>query len=217
MASSAREEWSRQLQQARGVQPPLPREEAGEEGEDEQTEVAGVEQLRCRRPVQPHPEQLGYLDRERRGHRQAEGHDGLPLPICPLFLSFRYHQALPQPLRVLPGELPGQRVEFAEALHPDQEGLLLVEPRLPEVSHLAPEVVLELIHVRSVDRLSSAHVGPPLMNPFFEHRHASFLCHQIPCGASWNDMNGVERSVSLTTCHCRCWFASSSEPWSVIR
>ena len=118
---------------------------------------------------------------------------------------------------MLPGELPGQGVELAEALHADEEGLLLVESRLPEVGHLAPQVVLELVHIRGVDGRTSENVGPPFIDPFLEHLYASRVRHQIPCGASWNDMNGVARSVSFTTCHCRCWFASSSEPWSVIR
>ena len=62
-------------------------------------------------------------------------------------------------------ELPGQFIELAEALHADEEGLLLVEPRLLEVGHLAPEVVLELIHVRCVDCLPSEYIGPLFIDP----------------------------------------------------
>jgi hypothetical protein len=78
---------------------------------------------------------------------------------------------------VIPREFSGQSVEFADPFHADKERLVNVEPGPLEVGHLTPEVVFELIYVCGIDRLSSAHVGPPLVDPFLEHLRAFCLRH----------------------------------------
>ncbi len=63
---------------------------------------------------------------------------------------------------MLAGELAGEGVEAAHALHRDQERLVGVEPRVHQDRDLLAQVILELRHVDGVDRLPAAEKAAPL-------------------------------------------------------
>ena len=89
---------------------------------------------------------------------------------------------------MLAGELPGESVELAHALHRHQERLVGGESRPHEHRDLLAQVVLELRHVDGVDRLPAAEVAPPLVDLLLERscvicsrRHGSGSLWQWRC------------------------------------
>src|ERR687898_258669 len=87
------------------VEPPFPGEIAGQEGQHEETQIAGVEAGVL---VQVDPEERRHLDGERRHHRKTEGDDGirsrrgLRLPG----VGGGHHELLPEAVPVLARALP---------------------------------------------------------------------------------------------------------------
>ena len=166
-----RRERQGQPQAGGPVEPALPGEVAGEQGQHEQTEVEEVEHGELFVGVQRRlPEQRGQLDGERRRKRQADDDDGLAAGagrrrarrVRPR------DELLPQPLGVLAGELARDRVELAQPLDRHQEGFVGGQTRVLERGHLVPQVAFQLLHVGRVDRLPPAQVLPPPGNLCFD-------------------------------------------------
>ena len=88
-----------------GVEPPFPDEIAGQEGQHEETQVAGVETGVL---VQLDPEERRHLDDHGRRHRKTEGDDGIrsgPRSRVP-GIRRDNDELLPEAVRVLARELP---------------------------------------------------------------------------------------------------------------
>ena len=111
------------------------------------------------------PEQFRHLDRRRRA-RRADDHREQVAPRpgvrCRAVGFAGQHQLLPQPFRVLPGELAGQVVQAAHAFDRDQERLVGVQAGGDELVDGTPEVVLELVGVGLPQLPAALHVVPPL-------------------------------------------------------
>ena len=100
-----RDERHRKPTESAGVQPSLPREVAGQQGQDEETQVAGVETAVL---VQLQAEESRHLYGHGRRHREAECDDGVR-SRCGLRLAGvggGYHELLPEAVRVLAREFP---------------------------------------------------------------------------------------------------------------
>src|ERR671916_262517 len=89
------------------VEPPFPDEIAGQEGQHEETQIAGVE-VEAGVLVQLDPEERRHLDEHGRRHRKTEGDDGVrsgPRSWLPGFGGDN-DELLPEAIRVLARELP---------------------------------------------------------------------------------------------------------------
>ena len=71
-------------------------------------------------------------------------------------------ELLPQPVRVLAGELAGDGVEAPHALHGDEERLVPAGTGALEFGDLVPQVILELVDVGRGDGPVALEVGAPL-------------------------------------------------------
>ena len=180
-----RDERRRQPTDRAGIQPSFPREVAGQQGQDEETQVAGVELGVL---VQLHAEERRHLDGHGRRHRERERDDGVRPrpPRCGSPLAGgRHDQLLPEAIRVLARELPREGVELAHALHRHQERLVGGEPRVGQHRDLLAQMVLQLRDVDGVDRLPAAEVAPPLVDLLLElHRVDLEPRSQAPCAGS---------------------------------
>ncbi len=203
------------------VQPPLPGEVAGQEGEHEEAHVAGVEPTVR---VQVHPEERRQLHRDRRRRREREGDQGVP-PAPPRRLARvrgNHDELLPEPVRVLDRELPRQGVQVAHPLDRHQERLVGGEPRVGEGGDLLAQVVLQLRHVDGVDGAAAAEKAPPLVDLRLERRLVSRIRHgHAPCGSGTAEAGRdsacqMPRSVASTACHCLRSSSSCPRPRSVI-
>src|SRR5687768_17404769 len=217
----------------------LPDEEGREEREDEEADIPRVESFVA---VQREPEELRDLEGDRCQHRQPECDKGFApgRPACLARIVGAHDELLPEPFRVLARELPRQRVEVAEALDRDQEGLVFAEIRSEERRDLLAQMVLQLLDVDWVDRLAVAQEAPPLSDLLLEpllavqRFHASASLHQrhgqraaagvnVSARKSWVAWKGsasadqIPRSVSSTACHCSRSSASWVRPRFVIR
>ena len=72
------------------------------------------------------------------------------------------HQLLPQPIRMLPGELAGQFVEAAHPLHRDEERLVWAQACGDEFVDGAAEMVFEFVDVGRLQLPAAEHVLAPL-------------------------------------------------------
>ena len=95
------------------------------------------------------------------------------------------------------GELARQRVEVAQALHRDQERLVLIETGFTQRADLIAEVVFELLHIDRSDRLPAAHEGPPL-----PHASLQPLAHRSARSGP-AEASQMPRSVASTSCQWR--------------
>ena len=105
-------------------------------------------------------------------------------------------------------ELPGKRIQVAHALDGDEKSFVARQARVVQRLQLVPEMSLKFFHVGAVKNLAPSHVSAPLRDLLLQRRiarHAGHAFSQIP------------RSVSSTTCHCRCCAASCARPSDVIR
>ena len=100
-----RDERHGQPAERAGVEPPLPDEIAGQEGQHEETQVAGVEAGVL---VQLDPEERRHLDEHGRRHRKTEGDDGIRSGPRSWLPGIRGDddELLPEAVRVLARELP---------------------------------------------------------------------------------------------------------------
>src|SRR5215210_2485844 len=162
-----RDEREDQPAESAGADPPLPDEIAGQEGQHEETNVAGVEAGVL---IQLDPEERRRLDGQGRHHRKTEDDDGIRSGPHPWLsgIGGDDDELLPEAVRVLARELPREGVEVAHALHRHQERLVGGEPRVGQDSHLLAQVVLQLRHVGGVDRLPAAEVAPPPVDLLLE-------------------------------------------------
>ena len=204
-------ERDEQCRRHRPGEAPLPREVRGQEGEDEQAQVAH----QGRAVVDPG---RAGLDRHARPDGECEDDGQLaPRRRAGVVGAVRYQdELLPQPVGVLAGKFARDGVEVAQALDGDEEGLLVVEAgRLP-VGDLLAQVVLQLVDVGGGDRLAPLNVSaPPVdlglqLSVWRHHAHPStaaggrcVVCHTC-------------RSASATTVHCSCRSARASRPAGVI-
>ena len=155
---------------------PLPGEEGRQEREHEEAEVADVELRQLLVHLHPHAEQLRDLDGHGGGDRQGDRHQGfLAVGPGPCAVVGRDDEPLPEPLRVLPGKLAGECIKLSDALHGDEERLVLREPRLHECARLAAKVILELVRVHGVDRRPPPEVRAPLGDTFLQRDARPFL------------------------------------------
>ena len=163
------------------VEPPLPDEIAGQEGQHEETQIAGVEAVVL---VQVDPEERRHLDEHGRRHRKSEGDDGIRSGPRPRLPGVRGDdELLPEALRVLARELPGEGVELAHALHRHQERFIGGEPRVHQAADLLAQMVFQLRHVDGVDRLPAAEVAPPLVDLLLER--SCVICSRHGSGSLW--------------------------------
>src|SRR5918994_292647 len=102
------------------VEPPFPGEIAGQEGQHEETQIAGVEAGVL---VQVDPEERRHLDGERRHHRKTEGDDGICSSPRSWLPGIRRDndELLPEAVRVLAPDTPWDGVQGAHALPRPQE------------------------------------------------------------------------------------------------
>jgi hypothetical protein len=102
---TSRDERHGQPADSAGVELPFPDEIAGQEGEHEETQIAGVEASVL---VQPDPEERRHLDENGRRHRKTEGDDGVRQGPRSWFPGIRgvHDELLPEAVRVLPREFP---------------------------------------------------------------------------------------------------------------
>ncbi len=195
---------------ARG-EPAGPHEVAGEEGEDQQAEVA---RLGCAvvEPGQPCLDRNAGPDGEREDHRQLA-----PRWRTGVVGAVRdEHELLPQPVGVLAGKLARDGVEVAQSLDRDEEGLLVVEPGRLAVGDLLAQVVLQLVDVGGRDRLTTLDIPAPLVDLGLQFsarlHHAHPTAGAGGCGAACHTW----RSAAATMDHCSCLSASASRPAGVI-
>ncbi len=73
----------------------------------------------------------------------------------------RQHELLPEPVTVHSGEFGGEPVDLAEALHPDEERLVVIEAGGLQLGHLVTQVALQLVEVGIVDRTALGERGAP--------------------------------------------------------
>ena len=209
-----RDERRSQPTERAGVQPTSPGEVAGQQGQDEETQVAGVELAVL---VQLQSEEHRHLDGDGGRRRERERDDGVP-PRSRVQLSAaggRRDQLLPEAVRVFLGELPREGVELAHPLHRDEERLVGGEPRVAEHRHLLAQVILELRDVDRVDRLPAADEAPPLVDLLLERDGRIRSRHlQAPCGSGV--ARQMPRSVASTACHCLRSSARCARPCAVI-
>jgi hypothetical protein len=110
-------------------------------------------------------------------------------------------QLLPQSFGVFASELPRHRVEVAETRDRDEEGLVVVEARGPQICDLPSQVVLQLVDIGRCDRLAPQDVAAPPVDVGLE---LHVLGHQTIPSASpgrWAVCH-TWRSASATTVHC---------------
>ena len=104
------------------------------------------------------------------GDGQADGHQGLPAPASsPASASAttsRFHSRSECSRANSRESVSRSPMRFTAMRKASSSS----SPASCSVGHLAAEVVLELVHVHGVDRLPSAHVGPPFGDPFLQHR-----------------------------------------------
>src|SRR5215203_5490687 len=102
-----RDERDGQPAESLGVEPPFPDEIAGQEGQHEETQIAGVE-VEAGVLVQLDPEERRHLDEHGRRHRKTEGDDGIRSGPRSQFpgIGRDNDELLPEAVRVLPRELP---------------------------------------------------------------------------------------------------------------
>ena len=113
-----------------GGEPPLPDEVAGQQWQHEEARIPGVEAPGL---VHLDPEERRQLDEHGRRHGQSQGDEGIRSGPRPRLTGVRGDdELLPEPLRVLASELPGEGVELAHALHRHQERFIGGEPRAHE-------------------------------------------------------------------------------------
>ena len=144
---------------------PAPGQERRQPGQREQGEVPRVERAVVRKAQ---PEQSGTLTdaaapaaqmtmahRSRRDARVGDRAAGVA----------GQHQLLPQPFRMLPGELAGQFVEAAHPFDRDQERLVRAQAGCDELVNGAAEMVFELVGVgRSAAPGGAARTGATASN-----------------------------------------------------
>src|SRR5258706_6737034 len=70
-------------------------------------------------------------------------------------------ELLPEPIRMLPRELPCQRVNGPHSFDRHQEGFVFGEASAFEGSDLLTEVIFQLLRVRARDRSAPTEVGQP--------------------------------------------------------
>ena len=150
--------------------PPLPDEIAGQQGQHEEAQIAGIEAGIL---VQVDAEEGRQLDDQGRRHRKAEGDDGVRSRCSPWLLGLGGDddQLLPEAVRVLTGELPREGVEAAHALHRHQERLVAGEPRINQDRYLLAQMVFQFRDINRVDRLPAAKVASPLVDLLLKRRH----------------------------------------------
>ncbi len=124
------------------------------------------------------------------------------------------HQLLPQPVRVLAGELTRQRIDAAHALDGDQERFVVVEATGGEVGDLPAEVVFHLVGVGGGDGLMAENVSAPSVDLALElglrgHARPSAAGGRATVRHTWS-------SASATTSHCDLRSASAANPDAVI-
>ena len=142
---------------------PAPGQEGRQPGQREQAEVRRVERAVL---VEAQPEQLRHLDRTppRPPRRRPSTHRSRRDRGSAAGLSVvaGQHQLLPQPFRVLPGELAGQVVEAAHALDRDQERLVGAQADGDELVDGTAQMVFELVGVGRLQSPAALHVLTPL-------------------------------------------------------
>ena len=179
----------------------LPHEVDGEQREDEQAGVPGVERRQFLIRAEVNTEQRGHLDGQGGGDGEAQDDQCLRACVRPRLIGRvgSDDQLLPQPLGVLACELAGERVETPHALDRHQESFVRRQASTGEHQHLVAQVPLQFLHVGAVDSPTPTQVAPPLRDLLLERwvigggRHAVRTLSQMPL------------RVSSTTCHCfRC-------------
>ena len=216
--------------QPRPVQPAFPGEVAGQEREHEEADIGKVQEVGVEEPLtRPDlrvAEQLGKLDRRRRGDRQRD-HDNRLAQRAPLrgaVRGRRHHELLPEPLGMLARELARHGVEVAHPLDGHQERLIGGEAVGAERRHYIAQVAFEFLDVGIADRRASSQPTPPLGDLRFERvvvrHHAGSSPHRgdnCPAAGAGNDTFQIPRKVASTTCHCRLCVFRRACPALVMR
>ena len=130
------------------------------------------------------------------------------------------HQLLPQPFRVLPGELAGEVVEAAHPFDRDQERLVRAQAGGDELVDGAAKVVFELVGVDGLQFPAAQHVLAPLLELRLQSLRPVVRGHARPsngCTVSGARSCQISLSAPTTVSHCRRCSASSARPWSVMR
>ena len=179
-----RDERHGQPADSAGVKPPLPDEIAGQEGQHEETQIAGVE-VEAGVLVQSDPEERRHLDDQGRRHRKTEDDDSIRSSPRSWVPGIRRDndELLPEAVRVLARELPGESVQVAHALHRHQERFIGVEPRVDQAPYLLAQMVFQLRYVDGVDRLPAAEVAPPSVDLLLERYGVAWIRHRS--GSLW--------------------------------
>jgi hypothetical protein len=126
----------------------------------EEADVEGVEPLVV---AEVDAEERRHLDADRGGHRACHHDQQVATgPVrCRRVRATGQHKLLPQSFGVHAGELVGQVVEVAHALHGDQERLVRPQAGLAEVGHRAPKVIFQLVDVGVAYGAAAQHVRAP--------------------------------------------------------
>jgi hypothetical protein len=173
-------ERQRQQRSDGPAQAALPGKVADEERQHEQTQVAGVEGVLAR---ELQAQQLGRLDGRRRCDRQADHDNGLGTGDARLpgrgFGVGRHDELLPQPVRVLAGELARKRIKAAHALDRHEERLVSGQPRLGETGDLVAQVPFQLLDIGPVDRPAAAQISTPLGDLLLERQVIDARVHTV--------------------------------------
>ena len=170
-----------------------PGQEGRQPGQREQAEVGRIERAIL---VEPHPEQFRHLDGRCRARRADDHREQVtPRPGVrhrAVGLAGQ-HQLLPQPFRMLPGELAGQVVQATHAFDRDQERLVGAQANGDELIDGTPEMVFELFGVGLLQLSAALHVLTPLRELGLQFVLTVWRCHAWP--SSGIAVNGLRCSL----------------------